>query len=124
MSNLSQFFRGETIPITVTPAAGKTMTNVGMLVYPDNLDLNNPDNASKVIAVTNPTQSGSSFVFSIPPATTKTMDAGPYTIELYYGFVTIVRTNNAFTLVESAYALTNAAQNATPSEPQQQQNEV
>lgn len=107
MANLTQFYRGEKVPITMTPAAGETISGLGMYVYLDDLDLTNSANADKVVSVPSPTQSGSSYIFTIPAATTKDMKAGSYTVELYYGTTTIVRANRAFTLVDSGYALKN-----------------
>lgn len=112
MANLTQFYRGEKIQMTVTPASGESISGVAMFVYPDNTDLTNSANTSKIVHVTNPTQSGTSYIFTVPAATTKTMTAGPYTVELYYGDVSIVRQNNAFLLVDSAYALTNGGVNS------------
>lgn len=113
MANLSQFYRGEKIQITVTPSSGESISGCGMLVYEDDLDLKNSANASKVVSITTPTQSGESYVFEIPPTTSKNMESGSYTVELFYGDVTIVRANRAFLLVDSAYALTTAGTTAT-----------
>lgn len=108
MANITQFYRGEKIQMTVTPASGESISGVAMFVYPDNTDLTASVSTSKIVHVTNPTQSGTGYVFTISAATTKAMTAGSYTVELYYGDVSIVKQNNAFLLVDSAYALTNA----------------
>ncbi len=109
MATLRQFKKGETINITVAPESGVTMTSPVLYVYPDNLDLQSePTSSPKIQKITNPTTSGSSYVFTILPSVTggANMPAGDYTIELKYGSsndISIVSQNHAFTLVESGY---------------------
>ena len=105
MAQITQFYRGETIAITVTPSEGETLTDCVMLVYPDNLDLTIEANADKIVSIDEPTTSDDSLIFTIPAATSLEMEAGQYTVELYYGDLTIVRSNSAFVLVDSGYAL-------------------
>lgn len=110
MAQITQFYRGETIPIVVTPESGETLTDCVMLVYPDNMDLTDESNAEEIVEIDTSTTQDDSLVFTIPAATSKDMAAGAYTVELYYGDVTIVRSNNAFVLVDSGYALKSSSE--------------
>lgn len=108
MAQLAQFYRGESIPLAVTPAEDESIDGCIMLVYLDDLDLTETTNASKVVQISTYTETEGVYVFEIPPTTSIAMKAGHYTVELYYGSRTIVRQNNAFLLVDSGYALKNS----------------
>lgn len=109
MAQITQFYRGETIPIVVTPESGETLVDCVMLVYPDNLDLTDESNVEKIVKIDTPTTQDDSLVFTLSSEDTLAMTAGPYTVELYYGDMTIVRSNNAFVLVDSGYALNSTS---------------
>lgn len=105
MADFKQYFRGETIQIKATPENSEDLREGVLLVYPDDLDLINTANKSKITTIENPTSSNGSYLFTIPSATTQNMVAGSYTVELYFGNITIVRSNRAFMLTDSGYAL-------------------
>lgn len=121
MANLVQFYRGEKIEVNVSQSGEETMSNIEMLVYLDNLDITNPANASKIVRIPTPTPSDSVYTFVLSPSTTLNMKSGSYTIEFFYGNVTIDRKQRAFILVDSGYAI--KVEGASPSQEQPISNE-
>lgn len=106
MANLNQFFKGEVIQITVTNDSGTAITGATILAYLDSLDLTDDTNKPEPKKFTE----GSNGVYTIAGDDTIEMTAGSYTIEVIQnidtsGSRTIVKTNNAFTLVDSGYSL-------------------
>lgn len=112
MAEIAQFYRGSVITFTAYPEGDESMAGCKALVYPDNLDLTIPANAEKIVEIDDYETLDDGYVFTIPSATTKDMEAGSYTVELYYGDtdVSIVRNNNVFLLVDSGYALMSEAE--------------
>lgn len=108
MAEMVQFYKGASITFTAYPEGDESMNNCKALVYPDNLDLTIPANAEKIVEIDRYETLGDGYVFTIPSSTSKGMEAGSYTVELYYGVgdaLSIVRNNNVFVLVDSGYAL-------------------
>lgn len=112
MATLNQFYQGELISVTAKAADGGSLTDPVMLFHLTGLDLTDTANASKVVEVSSFSDTANGYVFSLSPTTTLAMDAGDYTAELYFGTSsdrTIVRADQAFTLVESGFALRSRA---------------
>ena len=114
MAEMVQFYRGSSITFTAYPEGDESMDNCKALVYPDNLDLTIPANADKIVEIDEYETLDDGYVFTIPSSTSKDMEAGSYTVELYYGdgdsdTLSIVRNNNVFVLVDSGYALVSEA---------------
>ena len=111
MAEMVQFYRGASITFTAYPEGDESMANCKALVYPDNLDLTIPANAEKIVEIDEYETLDDGYVFTIPSSITKSMEAGSYAIELYYGggsgddTLFIARSNNMFVLVDSGYVL-------------------
>lgn len=127
MANLNQFYKGEAIKITVADDEGSALVGeydsnggkgnhstspdtykfAGLRAYPDDLNLENGDVNKIKPFKTASTGEGSGILFIIDGSESKGMAEGQYTVELIYGEDdanrTIVKTNHAFTLVDSAY---------------------
>lgn len=118
MANLNQFYKGETIKVTVTDDDGYALVGqytedgniggefAGLRAYPDDLNLENGDE-SKIKEFS--TSDGK--VFFIDGETSKSMIDGQYTIEIIFGeddnSRVIVKSVHAFTIVGSAFKRQN-----------------
>lgn len=124
MANLNQFYQGEAIKITVTADGGSALVGeydaggsrgeydgttfmyAGMRAYPNNWSPNGGE-SGKIKNFSTPGGEGAGKVFVIPGDVSRTMEEGAYAVELVYGVGdgdrVIVKTNNAFVLVGSAF---------------------